>query len=244
MTDPIYDDPRLARLYDPLDPDRSDLEAYAALVVELGGGAVLDVGCGTGTFACLLAGRGHEVVGVDPSAASLEVARAKPLAERVTWVLGDATTLPPLQVDVATMTANVAQVFLTDASWAATLDGVRASLRPGGHLVFETRVPEREAWRGWTPEETRTVVDVPGNGRVEAWCEVLDVTGDLVRFRWTHLLGEERTAVVSDSVLRFRGRAELERSLTAHSFIVDDMRDAPDRPGRELVVVASRAGPV
>ncbi|MEJ7707650.1 MAG: class I SAM-dependent methyltransferase [Nocardioidaceae bacterium] len=67
---------------------------------------VLDVGCGTGTFALLLADRGLEVIGVDPAAGSLDVARAKPGAERVRWIHGDATALPPMQVDLATMTGE------------------------------------------------------------------------------------------------------------------------------------------
>jgi SAM-dependent methyltransferase len=114
MVDVLFAEPRLAEVYDPLDADRSDLDVYAALVDELGARSVLDVGCGTGTFACLLAERGKEVTGVDPAAASLAVARGKPGADRVRWLIGDATTLPPLQVDLVTMTGNVAQVFLTD----------------------------------------------------------------------------------------------------------------------------------
>src|SRR5688572_12036632 len=121
VPDAIFDDPRLAQVYDPLDPDRSDLDAYAAIVDELGARSVLDIGCGTGTFACPLARRGIEVTGVDPAAASLDVARGKPGADAVRWVHGDATTLPALQVDAAFMTANVAQVFLTDEAWDATL---------------------------------------------------------------------------------------------------------------------------
>ena len=38
---------------------------------------VLDVGCGTGTLACLLATRGLEVAAANPAAASLSVARHK-----------------------------------------------------------------------------------------------------------------------------------------------------------------------
>jgi 2-polyprenyl-3-methyl-5-hydroxy-6-metoxy-1,4-benzoquinol methylase len=77
MADAIFEDPRLARVYDPLDPDRRDLDVYVDVATELGARSVLDVGCGTGTFACLLARRGVEVTAVDPAAASLEVARAK-----------------------------------------------------------------------------------------------------------------------------------------------------------------------
>ena len=75
---------------------------------------------------------------VDPARASLDVARAKPDADAVDWLLGDATTLPPLSVHAAFMTANVAQVFLTDDDWAATLRGIRGALWPRGMLVFET----------------------------------------------------------------------------------------------------------
>ena len=63
------------------------------------------------------------------------------------------------------MTANVAQVFLTDVEWAATLDGIRRALRPRGTLVFETRDPAQRAWERWTPELTHTAVDVPGRRR-------------------------------------------------------------------------------
>ena len=110
MVDAIFDDPRLASVYDLLENDRRDLDAYVALVEELGARSVLDIGCGTGTFACLLAGAGAgtRVVGIDPAEASLAVARTKPGAERVTWIHGDAASVPRLGFDLATMTGNVA----------------------------------------------------------------------------------------------------------------------------------------
>jgi hypothetical protein len=39
----------------------------------------------------------------------------------------------------------------------------------------------------------------------------------------------------STSTLRFRERNELERDLSRYGFNVLDVRDAPDRPGKEMV---------
>jgi SAM-dependent methyltransferase len=241
VPDPIFADRRLAEIYDPLDPDRSDLDVYAAIVEEFGARRVLDVGCGTGTFACMLAERGVEVVGVDPAGASLDVARRKPGADRVRWIHGDATMLPPLGTHLATMTANVAQVFLTDEDWLATLRGIRAALTQNGRLVFETRVPERKAWLEWNRQETHNRPDIPGVGVVENWCDLIEVADSLVTFRWTSIFASDGAVLTSVSTLRFRSRQEVERSLQAAGFVVDVVRDAPDRPGRELVFIASCA---
>jgi len=46
--------------------------------------------------------------------------------------------------------------------------------------------------------------------------------------------------LASDSTLRFREREEVEAALVEHGFVVDEVRDAPDRPGREFVFVARR----
>jgi len=211
VPDAIFEDPRLARVYDPLDPDRSDLDVYAEIVNELGARTLLDVGCGTGMFACMLAQRSVDVTAVDPADASLDVARSKPGADRVRWLHGDATTLPPLRVDAAFMTANVAQVFLTDDDWRATLGGIRQALRPAGHLVFETRDPARRAWEQWTPDLTRTIVDVPGVGVVESWEEVTQVSGDLVTFRSMTVFRRDDITLESVSTLRFRDRSQSKR---------------------------------
>ena len=46
--------------------------------------------------------------------------------------------------------------------------------------------------------------------------------------------------VRSASTLRFRERHEIERDLDEHGFEIVDVRDAPDRPGKELFVRARR----
>lgn len=240
MPDALFGVPRLAEIYDPLEPERPDLEVYLAMVAEFGAQRVLDVGCGTGTFALMLAERGVEVVGVDPALASLGVARGKPGAERVRWVHGDASELPPVQVELAVMTGNVAQVFVDDEDWVATLGAVRRALVPGGRFVFETRDPAREAWLGWEREETYQQVELPGVGVVENWTELVEVRLPLVKFKRTYVFAVDGATLVSESTLRFRTRAELEDSLIQAGFAVDEVRNAPDRPGLEFVFVASR----
>ncbi|MYW67234.1 methyltransferase domain-containing protein [Streptomyces sp. SID8379] len=240
MADDCFAHPRLAAIYDPLDPDRGDLDAYLRLTDELSARRVLDIGCGTGVFALLLAERGVEVVGVDPALASLDVARAKPGSGRVRWIHGDATDLPPLRVDLATMTANVAQAIADPQSWRKTLQGARDALRPGGHLVFETRVPARRAWEEWTRASSDQETEIPGVGSVRSWVELIDVSPPLVTFRWTYAFAADGQVLTSDSTLRFREREEIEQDLKAHGYVVRDVRDAPDRPGREFVFLARR----
>lgn len=135
VPDALFEHPTLAALYDVLDPDRSDLDWYANLAAEFGASKVVDIGCGTGTFALLLAEHGLEVTALDPAAASLDVARGKPGAHMVRWLHGDATALTALRdpgFDLATMTANVAQAIVEPDAWRATLGAVHGSLRPGG----------------------------------------------------------------------------------------------------------------
>lgn len=241
MVDAAFGEPRLAALYDAFDGPRDDLPHYLALARELGATSVVDVGCGTGSLALLLASNGFDVTGVDPAAASLDVARGKPGAERVRWLHGDATTLPPLSADLAVMTGNVAQVFLGDDEWAAVLRGIAAALRPGGHLVFETRDPAREAWRGWTRERTFRAIDAPE--AVEAWIDLVDASPPYVTFRGTYVFAADGAVLTSESTLRFRSRTEVEESLRAAGYAVEDVRDAPDRPGLEMVFVVRNAPP-
>jgi SAM-dependent methyltransferase len=236
--DPAFADPRLAVLYDVLDDDRSDLDVYVAIVEEVAARSVVDVGCGTGSLAVRLAGLGLYVVGVDPAEASLEVARTKRHAEAVTWVSGDATALRQVDVtaDLAVMTGNVAQVFVADDAWSDTLDAVHACLRPDGWLVLETRRPEVRDWERWDVPPTE--VTVPGGATVVVSRTVTEVAPPLVTFDAVTTVGGE--VVHSVSTLRFRDRHEVERDLDAHGFRVVDVRDAPDRPGQELVFLARR----
>lgn len=240
MQDAIFADPRLARIYDAWEGERIDLPSYLAIVAELGARSVLDVGCGTGNWASMLAERGFEVVGVDPAAASLDVARAKPGAQRVRWIHGGVSDLPALAVDLATMTGNVSNVFLTRQEWLATLGGVRAALRPGGYLVFESVDPAGQPWLKWNRESTYVKRESPDAGEFESWLEVTRVDGDLVSTRRTYVFAADGATLTSEGVRRYPPRPVIEDSLISAGYELTDVRGAPDRPGRELVFIARK----
>ncbi|MFC4068501.1 class I SAM-dependent DNA methyltransferase [Actinoplanes subglobosus] len=232
MPDVKFAHPRLAAVYDTFDSDRGDLDAYEDIVAELGAQRILDYGCGTGTLAARLAGS-HQVTGFDPAAASLDIARTK--SDAVTWA-GDLAGLSGF--DLVLMTGNVAQVFLTDDDWAGVLTTVLGLLRPGGFLVFETRRPEYRVWDEWAHRAPDTR-DVPGVGPVRHDFQLTEVRLPTVSFRDTFTFGDGQV-LTSDSTLRFRDRNELDAGLTAAGFRITDVRQAPDRPGRERVFLCEK----
>jgi SAM-dependent methyltransferase len=238
--DAAFADPRLAVLYDALHEPRIDLDAYVDIAEDIGARTVVDVGCGTGSLALRLAALGRTVFGVDPAGASLDVARAKPDAERVTWLEGDATDLAPVRpdADLVVMTGNVAQVFVSDDDWTTTLDAVHAVLLPGGWFAFETRRPDVCDWERWNVPAT--TITLPGGTDVTFCRIVTEVALPLVTFEAVTTVDGQPLASVS--TLRFRSRGDVEADLVNHGFEIAEVRDAPDRPGQELVFLARRRG--
>lgn len=241
MPDPIFENSRLVALYDVLDGVRDDLVPYLAILDEFGARRVVDIGCGTGTFAVQLAARGVDVTAVDPAVASVRAAMAKPGAHRVRWVHGLVLHLAPLDADAATMTGNVAQAITDPEQWAATLRASHHLLRPGGHLIVETRRPSDRGWTRWNRADTYCRTSIPGEGLVESWVDLLDVDEPLVSFRWTFRFQRDDTVLTSDSTLRFRDLDEMTADLASAGYTIADTRDAPDRPGREDVYLAKKS---
>lgn len=166
MTHGEYDD---AALYDAENGWGPDDDFYRALAAEVGG-PILDLACGTGRLARVLAADGHRVVGVDIAAAMVERARLLDPDGAVEWQVGDAAGFDlGRRFRLIVMTAHAFQHLIGAAAQAALFDGIARHLVPDGSFAFETRNPGRQDyadgagftfWRRFTD---------PVRGPVEVW---------------------------------------------------------------------------
>ena len=112
---------------------------------DVAGQRVLDVGCGDGAFACTLARRGADVVGVDPDPEMIKVARhrAEEVAGRAAFAEGHVERLPFPDDSFDVVVAVTVLCFVGDAR-AAISEMVRV-LRPNGRLVLG----DLGRWSAW-----------------------------------------------------------------------------------------------
>jgi SAM-dependent methyltransferase len=120
-----YDEPRNS-LFDIDEPVMHEiLDALPA-------GTALDAACGTGRYSEYLAGRGHQVVGVDSSPEMLDRARTRvPQGE---FLLGDLHRLPLPDDTVDLVVSGLALAHVPEL--APVMAEFARVLRPGGHLVI------------------------------------------------------------------------------------------------------------
>ncbi|HWA49763.1 MAG TPA: methyltransferase domain-containing protein, partial [Dongiaceae bacterium] len=240
-----YAHPRLAATYDAINPPEGDYDFYVALAGEQPR-TILDMGSGTGRLSLKLAARGHRVTGADPAPGMMLAARAKPDADKVTWVLSDATSLNlGTRFDLIIMTGHVFQVFLSDDEVRAVLDNLRRHLAPGGRIAFETRNPAVREWESWTPELTREQVAVPDIGPVTVHYAVTAEDARSITFE-THFDFGGGDVVVTPTSLRLMDQVTLKRLLKESGLKPWDWYGSwdraplsPDSP--EIIVVAGAA---
>ena len=231
-------DPRLVDLYDVDNPDGPDHDFYRALADECGARSVLDLGCGTGMLTVTLARDGWRVVGVDPSRSMLSFARRRDDADGVEWVEGDSSAAPAGPFDLVLMTGNVVQ-HIPDDEWPRTLGDLRARMRTGGTLSFESRNPAFREWESWSSAPARR--DTP-HGILTEWMDVEVVDDRVVRFRAHNRFASGET-VVEEQSLVFRDRGEITSDLAAAGFAVDRIAGewdgtACDGKSRVMIFVA------
>ncbi|MEM7217113.1 MAG: class I SAM-dependent methyltransferase [Pseudomonadota bacterium] len=242
--DQHFSEPQLAALYDITSPWSEDRDFY----LQLAGAdrlAILDLGCGTGLVSAAYAAAGHRVVGVDPAAAMLDVARARPHGDEVEWVCAYAQDyVSERRFDLAIMTGHALQALLGDAELAALFAMLARQLKGGGRFVFETRNPARDWASLWNGRRGR--FDSPF-GVVTISTEVHEATAEFIAFEHTYEFGDraDNQTLRSLSRLRFPSLALLRRLLDAAGFDVsavygDWMRGSLSASSEEIVVVAQR----
>jgi SAM-dependent methyltransferase len=180
----VYD--AIAHLYDAWSRQVvEDVDFYVeeALVA---GGPVVELGVGTGRIAVPTAHAGVDVIGVDSSAAMLEICRRAAADAGVEALLdlrlGDLAH-PPVTERVRLVTCPFRSYLHLheDAERLAAFTAARALLEPGGRLVFDVFAPSREDIRetngrwlerepgiweraDWHPLQRRLTLSVRGEG--------------------------------------------------------------------------------
>ena len=241
-----FTDPRLVTVYDAECRWARDDDFFLAVVNEAPAARVLDLGCGTGRLTLGMAAAGHSVTGVDPARPMLDAARAKPGADRVTWIEGTSGALRPAAFadafDVAVMTSHVAQFLVPDEEFGETLADLKRALVPGGRLTFDSRDPRARGWERWNPADSRRELTLPDGREVTTWTEATEAGNGAVGIMGHNVFpgGED---VISTAVLRFRTEDEIRRALREAGFAVEQVyggwqRQPPGHGDGELIVLA------
>lgn len=238
----MYSDADAAALYDVLNPWGPSDDFYLSYV--LAAGAVLDVGCGTGTLLHRARDAGHtgRLCGIDPDVAALDRARRRADIE---WIDGRAADIAWRgEFELAVMASNAFQVLVTDDELRASLAAIRSALVDGGRFVFGTRNPRVRAWDEWNPENTFYVVDHAGR-ELSMFHHVESEVADVVTLTETTATRDGEPLRVDRASLRFLDVDGLNRFLGTAGFEVEsrygDWFRGPLTPTSANIVVVARA---
>jgi ubiquinone/menaquinone biosynthesis C-methylase UbiE len=214
----LYANPRLVDLYDILNSGDWDHRFYAERIGN-SPRRVLDLGCGTGTFAVRLACAGHRVVGVDPSEMMVSYARRRPDAAAVQWIVGEADSVPRSPpFDVVTMTGHAFQCVLSDCEVAVMLRTVREMLVTGGRFMFESRNPVLRPWESWTPALSSRSVQSEQHGAISVFHHCISVTEPLVELETHYVFELDNAHLTNTSRLRFTSYEDLADAIATAGF--------------------------
>lgn len=207
-------------VYDQVNGWGKDDEFFLTLLKKVNAKELADLGCGTGRLTTHFAKAGYHVTAIDPNEQAIACAKGKEGADAVTWIIGDSADLDCGSFDTVIMTANVAQVFLTDKSWKNTISAVYRALKPGGHFIFDARNPLAKAWEQWMEDETPDLaIDGRSGEPLEVWTEYDGFIEDIFTFYETVKIVRTGELVVHEKMqLKFRTEEELSSSLRQAGF--------------------------
>ncbi|MEL7165887.1 MAG: class I SAM-dependent methyltransferase [Pseudomonadota bacterium] len=236
--DALYQNPRLVEVYDAINQSRADYDFYIGELPEPPA-ALLDIGCGTGTFALDLANRGYAVTAVDPAPQMVAMAAQKDAGRSVNWVTGSVADLPvDARFDAAVMTGHAFQCLLDDTQISALFKAVEQRLCRDGSFWFETRNRAAKPWLRWRPNCAAPAVALGGGRTVKVTHNVLRVSDGRVTFEERYDFNDHSAVVTSRSTLRFPDLNEIAAFAVRHGLTVAEtfgtwtreplMRDSPE----------------
>ena len=138
------------------------------------GRRVLDAGCGNGYLSRMLAGRGAQVVGVEPGQSLFDFAVEKEAQEPrgIRYVQADLCALPDLGAKFDAVIASMVLPAIPD--WIGAMRACVHALKPGGMFVFSINHPCFEqlwpSWRDHGEYRTRRYLaeyEIPGPSGVD-----------------------------------------------------------------------------
>ena len=104
--------------------------------------SIVELGCGTGTLAAILASRGYQVTAVDLSPDMLSVAAGKCGELDVQLVCQDMSRLAlPMQADAVICCLDSLNYVTRPAQVQRTFQRVFRALKPGGLFLFDVKTP-------------------------------------------------------------------------------------------------------
>ena len=228
-----YSDPEI------YDFENSDFEPDGPFILSIAqklGGAVLELGCGTGRITIPLAQNGIEVVGLDLVPGMLEFAKHKAGGLPIQWVLADARTFQlnrkfPLIFE----SGSVFHHMLTRTDQEAYLTRAWEHLEKDGRLVINLFFPLPHRLTSTEVEEDWFAVQHPDGYEIrvtgiDQYDAVRQVKVETAYRRWTDASGQEITRVAPLS-LRYFYPQELETLLHYNGFeVVEAYGDADFSP--------------
>lgn len=207
-------------VYDQINGWGKDDEFFLSLLKKIDVKTIADLGCGTGRLTTHFAAAGYDITAIDPNEEAIEYAKSKENPGGITWMIGDCTNLQTNASDAVIMTANVAQVFLTEDSWRNVVSDAYRALKPGGHFIFDTRNPLAKVWEQWEEDDTPDIaMDLLSGDPLEVWTEYDGFIEDVFTFYETVKNARTNEVIVHEKMqLKFRTQEEIHKSLKQTGF--------------------------
>lgn len=188
-------------------------------------GAVLDLGCGTGSLSLLAAEQGHRVTGIDRSARMIERARTKLAGRDAAFLVGDAAEPPVGERRFDAVLVRHVLWALPDP--AAALRHWAGLLTPGGRLVLvEGRWGEADPIGLPADELTALVEPLAARTRVESLAHDPAL--------WGKEVTDERYVLIADLPRRHTEVVDVHGAVRRGG--EDAVAHDPSGPGRAVVL--------